>query len=76
LFWNNLEIPKNNSVASLVGNFSPVKRRTAIFVRRLRHLRGEIGEELKRRAEFGLVIAVDQYTGVAHHLGRRRYDPA
>jgi hypothetical protein len=50
LFWNNFEMPKKREVASLVGNLSPVKRRSAIFVRSMRHLRGEIGEELNRRA--------------------------
>lgn len=50
LFWNSFEIPKNNVVASSVGNFSPVKRSTAIFVSSVRHRRGEIGEELKSRA--------------------------
>lgn len=51
LFWNNLEMPKKREVASLVGNFSPVKRRSAILVRSIRHRRGEIGEELNKRAE-------------------------
>ena len=41
---------KNRVVASFVGNFSPVKRRRAIFVRSLRHRRGDIGDALKRRA--------------------------
>jgi hypothetical protein len=50
LFWNNFEIPKNNVVASFVGNLSPVNRRTAILVRRVRHFRGEIGEELNSLA--------------------------
>lgn len=43
-------MPKNSVVASSVGNLSPVNRSTAILVRRMRHLRGEIGEELKSRA--------------------------
>jgi len=43
-------MPKKSDVASLVGNFSPVKRRRAIFVRSIRHLLGDIGDELKRRA--------------------------
>lgn len=43
-------MPKKSEVASLVGNFSPVKRRRAILVRRMRHLRGETGEVLKTRA--------------------------
>jgi hypothetical protein len=51
LFWNNLLMPKKRDVASWVGNFSPVNRRRAILVRRMRHLRGEIGEVLKTRAE-------------------------
>ena len=44
-------MPKKREVASLVGNFSPVKSSNAILVRSMRHLRGEMGEELKRRAE-------------------------
>lgn len=43
-------MPKNNVVASFVGNCSPVKRRTAILVRRVRHVRGDMGEELNSRA--------------------------
>lgn len=43
-------MPKKSEVASLVGNFSPVKRRRAILVSRMRHLRGETGEVLKTRA--------------------------
>jgi hypothetical protein len=43
-------MPKKSDVASLVGNFSPVKRRRPIFVRSIRHLLGDIGDELKRRA--------------------------
>lgn len=43
-------MPKNNVVASFVGNCSPVKRRTAILVRSVRHVRGEMGEELNNRA--------------------------
>ncbi len=54
MFWNSLEIPKKREVASLVGNLSPVKSSRAIFVRRIRHLRGDIGEELNRRAVVGL----------------------
>jgi hypothetical protein len=50
LFWKSFEIPKKRVVASFVGNFSPVYRRRAILVRRTRHLRGCIGEELKSRA--------------------------
>ena len=51
-------MPKKREVASLVGNFSPVKRRRAIFVRSLRHLNGEIGDELNSRAARLLVTAV------------------
>ena len=50
LFWNSFEIPKKRVVASFVGNFSPVYRRSAILVRRIRHFRGWIGELLKSRA--------------------------
>lgn len=50
LFWKSLEILKNRVVASVVGNLSPVNSRTAIFVSKVRHFRGEIGEVLKRRA--------------------------
>jgi hypothetical protein len=37
-------------VASLVGNFSPVKSRRAILVRRTRHFRGDTGDVLNTRA--------------------------
>jgi hypothetical protein len=50
LFWKSLEIPKKRVVASFVGNFSPVYSRRPIFVRRTRHLRGCMGEELNNRA--------------------------
>ena len=43
-------MPKKRSVASFRGNFSPVKSRRAIFVRRMRHFRGDIGDVLKTRA--------------------------
>lgn len=43
-------MPKKSVVASSDGNFSPVNRRTASFVRRVRHLRGEIGDELNNLA--------------------------
>ena len=43
-------MPKKRDVASLVGNFSPVKRRRAILVSNLRHRSGDIGDELKSRA--------------------------
>lgn len=45
-------MPKKREVASLVGNFSPVKRRRAIFVKRMRHRRGDMGEVLKTRATY------------------------
>lgn len=50
LFWKSFEMPKKRVVASLVGNFSPVYRRRAILVRRIRHLRGCMGELLNNRA--------------------------
>lgn len=50
LFWKSFEMPKNNVVASFVGNFSPVKSKTAILVSSVRHFRGDIGEELNNRA--------------------------
>lgn len=37
-------------MASSDGNFSPVNRRTASFVSSVRHLRGEIGDELNNLA--------------------------
>ena len=43
-------MPKKRDVASLVGNFSPVKRRSASFVNSRRHRSGDMGEELKSRA--------------------------
>jgi len=43
-------MPKKRAVASCWGNLSPVKRRRAILVSRMRHLRGEMGEVLKTRA--------------------------
>lgn len=53
LFWNSFEMPKKSVVASSVGNCSPVNRSTAIFVRRVRHLRGEMGEVLNNLAAAG-----------------------
>ena len=53
LFWNSFEMPKKSVVASFVGNFSPVYRRSAILVRRIRHFRGCIGELLNNRAVWG-----------------------
>jgi len=44
-------MPKKREVASLVGNFSPVKRRRAILVRRMRQRRGETGDVLNTRAK-------------------------
>lgn len=41
---------KKRVVASFVGNFSPVERRSAIFVNSMRHRLGEIGDELNMRA--------------------------
>src|SRR5271156_5042561 len=41
---------KKRVVASVVGNFSPVKRRTEIFVRSCRHFRGDMGDSLNFRA--------------------------
>lgn len=43
-------MPKNRSVASLRGKRSPVNMSRAIFVRRIRHFRGETGVVLKTRA--------------------------
>jgi hypothetical protein len=50
LFWNSFEMPKKSVVASLVGKVSPVNKSTPILVRRVRHLRGDIGEELNNLA--------------------------
>ena len=58
MFWNSFEMPKKSDVASFVGNLSPVKRRRAIFVRRIRHRRGEIGDELNNRARFDEPFAI------------------
>ena len=69
-------MPKKRVVASLVGNFSPVKRRTAIFVRSVRHLRGDIGDELKRRAGRVSVWSKGQVSLEADHLERQRCGPA
>lgn len=43
-------MPKNKVVASFLGNFSPVNRSRTIFVRSMRHFRGDMGEVLKTRA--------------------------
>jgi hypothetical protein len=43
-------MPKNRSVASVGGNFSPVNSKRAILVRRIRHFRGDIGDELNTLA--------------------------
>jgi hypothetical protein len=56
-------MPKKRVVASLVGNFSPVKRRTAILVRRVRHRRGEMGEELNSRARVHIRFVQDSWWG-------------
>ena len=50
LFWKSFDMPKKSDVASVVGNFSPVNRRRAILVRRMRQRRGDMGEVLKTRA--------------------------
>lgn len=50
LFWKSFDMPKKRVVASFVGKVSPVKRRRAILVRRMRHFRGDMGEVLKTRA--------------------------
>lgn len=46
-------MPKKRVVASFVGNFSPVNRRTPILVSRVLHFRGDMGEELNSRAGNG-----------------------
>lgn len=84
LFWNSLEIPKKRVVASFVGNCSPVNMRTAILVSNVRHVRGEIGEELNRRARRIISSALNMCSAwrrqgvllIAHHLGKRRSDQA
>jgi hypothetical protein len=64
LFWKSFEMPKKREVASLVGNFSPVNSSREIFVRRIRHFRGETGDVLKTRATIiptpGQRIAVEE----------------
>lgn len=47
---------KKSFVASLVGNFSPVNKRTAILVSKVRHLRGDMGEVLNMRASELLAV--------------------
>ena len=49
-------MPKKRVVASLVGNFSPVNRRRAILVKRMRQRLGETGDVLNTRA-----VSVHQY---------------
>ena len=71
LFWNNFEIPKKSVVASFVGNFSPVKRRRATLVRSVRHLRGEMGEELNNRAGALLAAFVDLLRALLTFLENR-----
>ena len=73
MFWKSLEIPKKRDVASLVGNLSPVKRRRAILVRSMRHLLGEIGDELNNRAE-ALYFSTKYFLmamSVAYPLGKQ-----
>ena len=43
-------MPKKRFVASLGGKDSPVNIKRAIFVRSMRHFRGDMGELLKSRA--------------------------
>lgn len=50
-------MPKKRVVASSVGNFSPVNSSTAILVNNVRHFRGDIGEELNKRAVQTIVSA-------------------
>jgi hypothetical protein len=72
-------MPKKRVVASVVGNFSPVKRRTAILVRRVRHLRGDMGEELNSRAvmfQYWSLQNKSRDVQVLYHLERQRYGPA
>ena len=69
-------MPKKRVVASLVGNFSPVKSRTAILVSRVRHFLGEMGEELKSRAVQSSVLEKTGRGRGLYHLERRRYGPA
>jgi hypothetical protein len=72
-------MPKNSVVASFVGNFSPVKRRRAIFVRRTRHFRGDMGDELKRRAgtggQHGNKGWPSSWGRMSYHLGKPKCDP-
>lgn len=71
-------MPKKREVASLVGNLSPVKRRRAILVRRIRHFRGEIGEELNNRAVYAsseIAAVYGQLLIMSNLLGRRMSCP-
>jgi hypothetical protein len=62
-------MPKKREVASLVGNFSPVKRSRVIFVSNLRHLSGDMGEELNSRADTLLVsVTRGDVRSTAHPL--------
>lgn len=74
LFWNNLDMPKKSVVASFVGNVSPVNRSTAILVRRVRHLRGDIGEELNSLATkvLGSTEHIVRKESNEYHLEKRR----
>ena len=68
-------MPKKRDVASLVGNFSPVNKRRVIFVRRIRHLRGEIGEELNNRADTFMLVNSMALGGRINLLEIRKFDP-
>ena len=55
-------MPKNRSVASFRGNFSPVERSKTIFVSRMRHFRGDTGDVLNMRAG-GEMLAYSKVNG-------------
>lgn len=67
---------KKSFVASFVGNRSPVKSKTAIFVSNVRHLRGDMGEVLNMRASESLAVRHVWSGAFAYHLGRLPSDPA
>lgn len=67
---------KKSFVASFVGNLSPVNSKTAIFVRRVRHLRGDMGEVLNMRASDPLAVRHAWSGADLYHLGRQLSDPA
>lgn len=75
LFWNSFDIPKKSDVASLVGNFSPVKRSKDIFVKRIRHFRGDIGDVLKTRASTGKHNVLCMRRVRMYLLGTLRFGP-